>query len=376
MSRFNKYDNIFDEHDDGADLAITAEDEAASDDQGRDEAGAYIATAAKVGGSGKTNADHRRMWVRMAKKALAEGRERRVKTASDEKAVRVAADKAAANKADNEKRAKRSRESIGQFCVEFDERWARINEETRVANAAWAAGKEERETAERAQQAEVRPRPMPVATQRPSEVRPQEGPASPAAANPAPQAATAALPKTMPAAAAPANRMMSEPRPVRTATCEISTRSPEPIRPPSQTRPATLTSPTAELARQPAKPLRLQPECRVPPASTQPAWAPPAASWPPLSASTTAPAGPSLGRPAAAPLPVVVSGSPRPALPVPSRVLTGADLAAWRAGRGLTQRPAAELLGVAPSTVAKAELLPAKVLGDQLQVALAAALGS
>ena len=40
MSRFNKYDNIFDEHDDGADLGITADEEAASDDQGREEAAA------------------------------------------------------------------------------------------------------------------------------------------------------------------------------------------------------------------------------------------------------------------------------------------------------------------------------------------------
>ena len=55
-------------------------------------------------------------------------------------------------------------------------------------------------------------------------------------------------------------------------------------------------------------------------------------------------------------------------------VLSGADLAAWRSARGLTQRPAAELLGVAPSTVAKAELLPGKALGEQLQVALAAVL--
>ena len=84
---------------------------------------------------------------------------------------------------------------------------------------------------------------------------------------------------------------------------------------------------------------------------------------------------PPPAREAPASRPVAVPGSPRPALPVPSRVLTGGDLAAWRAGRGLTQRPAAELLGVAPSTVAKAELLPAKVLGDQLQVALSAALG-
>ncbi len=310
----------------------------------------------------------------MAKKALAEGRERRVKAASDEKAARVAAAKAAARKAENEERAKRSRESIGQFCIEFDARWARIDEETREANAAWEAGREEREAAERAQKAEVRPRPMQVATQRLSEVRPQQGRASPAATNP--QAAPASLPTTMPAAAAPANRMMWEPRPVRTTpTCQTSPWSPEPTRSPSHTRPAARTSPTADLARQPAKPSRLEPQRRVAPASMQPAWAPPSASWPPLPASTTAPAGSSLGRPAAAPLPVAVPDSTRPALPVPARVLTGADLAAWRAARGLTQRPAAELLRVAPSTVAKAELLPGKVLGDQLQVALAAALG-
>ena len=375
MSRFNKYDNIFDEHDDGEHIEITSEDEAASDDQGREEAGAYIATAAKVGGSGKTNADHRRMWVRMAKKALAEGRERRLKAASDEKAARVAAAKAAAREAENEERAKRSRESIGQFCLEFDERWTRINEETRVANEAWAAGKEEREAAELAQKAEGRPRPMQVATRRPSEVRPQQGPAIPAAPNPARQAAPAALPTTTPAAVPTANRL-TDSRPVRTTLpAQATTRSPEPGPAPSQTRPVTGTSPPPNLARRPPQQVRPEPQLRVAPASTQPAWAPPSGSWPPRSASTTAPAGSSPGRKADAPSPVVVSESTRP-LPVRARVLTGADLAAWRASRALTQRPAAELLGVAPSTVAKAELLPGKVLGDQLQVALAAALGS
>ena len=73
-------------------------------------------------------------------------------------------------------------------------------------------------------------------------VSPRKGPASPAATHP--QAATAALPTMIPTAAAPANRMRSEPRPVRTTpTCQTSTRSSEPTRPPSQTRPATRTSP-------------------------------------------------------------------------------------------------------------------------------------
>lgn len=84
----------------------------------------------------------------------------------------------------------------------------------------------------------------------------------------------------------------------------------------------------------------------------------------------------SPGRAATAASPLVVPESPRPALPVQGRLLNGADPAAWRAARGFTQRPAAEILGVAPSTVAKAELLPGKILGEQLQVALVAALGS
>lgn len=120
--------------------------------------------------------------------------------------------------------------------------------------------------------------------------------------------------------------------------------------------------------------MSLEPQRRVGFAPTQPAWAPPSTGWPPRSAPTTTAASP--GRTSAAAPPFVVPESPRPALPVRCRVLTGTDLAAWRAARGLTQRPAAVLLGVAPSTVAKAELLPAKVLGEQLQVALAAALGS
>jgi DNA-binding XRE family transcriptional regulator len=71
-----------------------------------------------------------------------------------------------------------------------------------------------------------------------------------------------------------------------------------------------------------------------------------------------------------APLPQT---APRALTSPATAVLTGADLSAWRAARGLAQRPAADLLGVAPSTVAKAELLPGKVLGEHLQVALAAA---
>ncbi len=74
MSRFNRYDNIFDEHDDGADLAVTAEEEAASDDQGarrqrstspqpRRSAGAARRTPI-IGGCG--SGWRRRRWLRGA----------------------------------------------------------------------------------------------------------------------------------------------------------------------------------------------------------------------------------------------------------------------------------------------------------------------
>lgn len=54
----------------------------------------------------------------------------------------------------------------------------------------------------------------------------------------------------------------------------------------------------------------------------------------------------------------------------PTAALTGADLGQFRAQRGLSQRQAAGILGVAHGTVAKAELVPDKALGEQLARAL------
>jgi hypothetical protein len=59
-----------------------------------------------------------------------------------------------------------------------------------------------------------------------------------------------------------------------------------------------------------------------------------------------------------------------PTSPVDGTVYTGADLLRFRSERSLTQRQAALLLGVAPGTIAKAELLPAKPLGEALQVGM------
>mgnify|MGYP000984612204 CR=1 FL=1 len=55
--------------------------------------------------------------------------------------------------------------------------------------------------------------------------------------------------------------------------------------------------------------------------------------------------------------------------------LTGADLARWRARRGLTQQAAADRLGVRQGTVSKAESRGAGALGPALREALAGVIG-
>ncbi len=105
----------------------------------------------------------------------------------------------------------------------------------------------------------------------------------------------------------------------------------------------------------------------------------------------------SAARPAMGSAPATAVASPRvapPALPGPAGQgadlapgggdasapggdgprLTGQDLVRFRAARSISQRGAAELLGVAHGTVAKAELLPDKPLAEQLERALKAVL--
>jgi hypothetical protein len=100
-------------------------------------------------------------------------------------------------------------------------------------------------------------------------------------------------------------------------------------------------------ARQEARPVRAAPRPAVPP--RPPREQPPAAAPPP-------PRKP-------APMAVV----PIAAMP---RQLTGADLAAWRSRRGLTQVAAAARLGVTQGTISKAESKPRRPLGPTLQIAL------
>ena len=71
--------------------------------------------------------------------------------------------------------------------------------------------------------------------------------------------------------------------------------------------------------------------------------------------------------------PSAASGN-APQKPSKATLLTGADLARFRAERKLSQRAAAQLLGVAHGTIAKGEKDPKKALGAALQAGLGTAL--
>lgn len=87
MSRYN---NEFDENDDGEELEITDEEGAASDDEGREQAALLMARCQSIVGNRKVHEDQRRMWFRMAKHALAEGAERQEASEAEEEARREA----------------------------------------------------------------------------------------------------------------------------------------------------------------------------------------------------------------------------------------------------------------------------------------------
>ena len=359
MSRNNGYNNPLDEDDDGEDLEITDEDEAGSDEQGRDEAALCLRTGRSVRGNGKYDEQHRRMWFRMAQKALAQGQERREEAeaaakaeAAAEKARAAAEEQGEREQIAREAKEQRHRERFERSMRESDERWERLNEQTREENAAWEADRPERERREREAAA---PRPAAAVRVQPHDARPALRP--PATMNPL--NATTARSATK---SAPPATVVASPSASRSST--VPTQPASPMR--GQTpRQRCVQSP-------PPPPHRIEPERRVvAPLHAQPSRTDaPAAATPASGTPSTLPARVVTRTPA----PTPPQAAPRALKSPATATLTGADLAAWRSARGLTQRPAAELLGVAPSTVAKAELLPGKVLGEHLQVALAAAL--
>jgi len=380
MSRFNDYKNEFDEDDDGEEIEITPADIKASDQQGAEEALMLIRHAGSISGARKVNEDQRRMFLRLAQKALAEGAERK------EDAENAAKAEAAAEtaRADSEEKAERERiaaeakeqrrrERFQREMREFDERWARIDEQTRRENAAWEADRPERERRENAAweadrpERERRERALAAGAKSATAARSQAEVGAVRridAGKPRFKSVEAQISRrtATPASATQAYPVGSSVPAVRVAPLgKVPTVPRVPVVPPTVLRPPTQI-PAAKLTYIPVVTRPPSIAATPKPAAVRAAIRPEQASKP----SPAVGAGPSPVRPGEA-----VPPSPPSALVSPTTpALTGGDLLGWRTARGLTQRAAAELLAVAPSTVAKAELLPEKALGEALVAAL------
>lgn len=360
MSRFKDYNNIYDAEDDGEDFEITEEEVEASDDQGREEAATLVRTGRSIRGTGKYDEQQRRMWFRWAKKALAEGAERGEEAAAAERAQREAEEREEQERVAEEGRAAKARRKFERHCAESDARWARLNEETARLEAEWKAGAPERERAAREVAARMARMPSPSpsggamrsAASPPSATRAVEQAQTP---KPRPRSTTLAIPTVCPPEAAKLGAGASPTTRSGAATGSLQPPSQLPARPTTDLRRA-VKPPRVEIAPRPAP--AYTPRSAAPRSPAPPPSAPSAAVSTARLANQTAPANP-------APL-----SAQKAAVP-----LNGADLVRWRTAGGLTQRAAAEVLGVAPSTVAKAELLPAKALGEALVAALRPLLG-
>ena len=370
MSRNNGYKNHLDEEDDGEELQLTDQDEAASDDHGRELAAVYIKTARSIRGRNKWDEKHRRMWLRMAIKALAEGRERQKAAEAAEKARVVAEQKAEKERAAQVERTRKNGELLDKSGRESAAMWASVEAANKVAEAEWAAGRADREAAAAMQPVQTRTArtdagrgalraPTTIAAMNAVGTRPATKPVTtkPVTAPTLPKLASPSgvtMPGSTQAAGSPAGTRSGEGGP-RLRETQPLRQTPQQAPPPWSPPPAQRVEPQRQVATSPQRRAATPPSTSTPAATRTP----PSQATPPTTRS---------------PMLTVANQPPRAFVAPPRPVLTGADLAAWRSARGLTQRPAATLLGVAPSTVAKAELLPGKALGEQLQVALAAAM--
>lgn len=217
------------------------------------------------------------------------------------------------------------------------------SEVVRQLQAALAASQEaerraarERDAAERRARDANAERDSAVASQRREQSRTIAAPSVPAAKPPVRDGRWLSTPATLPSAPTSA-RPTSAPRP------------------PTATAPAPRNPPATTASPRPAKPEGAGGRAPATEAPTLRAASP---LVPPT--STTAP-----------------KSSPPPAVPADpgGPALTGADLAAFRRGLGLTQVAAAQRLGVTQGTISKAEGNPRTVLGPGLQDALRRAAG-
>lgn len=375
----HRFENPYDPDDDGRDLEITPEEEAASDDQGREEAKVFVD---QMGTKERNQNDRnfRRWLLRLAKKALAEGVERRRIARKQEKARAAAEAAAERRREENAMKAERSRRAFERYCRESDERWARLDEETRETNAAWEASRPARETAERAARvmstksianAETggdraarrfsEPSPRAIFTT----VAPPE---RKAVSKPAPQPRAAAL-------AAAAGSAVHQPTPATGATARPT---PKTTAPTKQPRPGLDTSiilnPPPML--RPFMPPAVAKAARPAPPSARPIPAAPAVA----TRSVVRPSPTSDARrrtPSLLPIPILAASQPLPPPPPPIAPappepppFTGADLAGYRTSLGLSQGVLAARLGTTQGTVSKAEGNPTALLGPTLRRAM------
>jgi hypothetical protein len=360
----HRFENPYDPDDDGRDLEITPEEEAASDDQGRAEAETLLGQM----GTRERNENDRnfgRWLLRSAKKALAEGAERRRVARKREKAHAAADAEAARVREENARKAEKSRRACEHYCRESDAIWAGVWEQARRDDAAWEAERPAREAAERA--ATTRPAKPPIrATRGPTGQRRAE-PAVPQArpwakpvvynAQPSVQLHAGAVTKgpTWSAAPPPVTRPAHQPRVGNgsgNAGDAAANRLTQPSTLPAYSARATTTPSARAVARtpsasrtNPAMPATAGGHRADTPARAAPMALPPKQSLPP-------------------PLP---PAAPAPPEPPP---FTGADLAAYRTSLGLSQGALAERLGTTQGTVSKAEGNPAALLGPTLRRAM------
>lgn len=337
MSRFHEYNNEFDQDDDGEDLEISDEEEAASDDEGREQAALLMAHCESVVGNRKVHEDQRRMWFRMAKRALADGAERREAAEEQERAEREVEEAAERARVKAERAAKHDRE-----LIEREDRDAAIRrqnaESARIeAEAAWMVA-QARPVARR----EMLAPPPPVATIGPRWV---EAPSQRPSATPAPSTPAAAAPSWPGLGGVPTARPSSPAsghRPPLTSVARLASPGPCQAAPP--------------------RPLPAVPSPRPTVVPTTPAIL--------RSPSRTVPT--LMGSPTAPPPTPVTAPVPTPAVPPAQEPppFTGADLAAYRRTTGFTQALFAQHLGVTQGTVSKAECVPRAVLGPALRLAL------
>ena len=370
----HRFENPYDPEDDGRDLEITPEEEAASDDQGRAEAEAFLS---QMGTKERNQNDRnfRRWLLRSAKQALAEGAGRRRVARKKEKARVEAEAEAARVQVENARKAEKSKREFSRYCRESDAIWAGVWEQAQRDDAAWEAGRPEREASDRAAKAKMGASKSMTSTTPNRAAGPARSPARPVPPAPRPTRRTAPPPQQVtagpsagshagtPTARVPAPKTATPPTTLSAPKVQARRESPISRLNPPPTLPA-FAPPLAPAAPRPAPPsARPIPAAAPPPTRSVPRPSP-SSETRPSTPTRSAISSPAASRPLPPPPP---PAAPAPPEPPP---FAGADLAAYRASLGLSQGVLAERLGTTQGTVSKAEGNPSALLGPTLRRAM------